>query len=116
MIAVQPSCGPPEEWDSVVRASSDWTHFHLYGWKAVMDGALGHDSLYLEARDGSELVGVLPIVRVKSRIFGHFLVSMPFLNYGGPLGTAEAVGALVRHAKGQADAEGGGPAGIAVCD
>ena len=24
------------------------------------------------------------MVRVKSRMFGHFLVSMPFLNYGGP--------------------------------
>jgi FemAB-related protein (PEP-CTERM system-associated) len=31
---------------------------------------------------------------VKSRLFGHYLVSMPFLNYGGPLGEAGAVRAL----------------------
>ena len=52
-----------------------------------------HECIYLAARDAStgELVGVLPSVRVRSLVFGHFLVSMPFLNYGGPLGSDEAV-------------------------
>ncbi|HEY7877100.1 MAG TPA: GNAT family N-acetyltransferase, partial [Gemmatimonadaceae bacterium] len=38
--------------------------------------------------------GILPLVRVRSRVFGHYLVSMPFLNYGGPLGDDDAVRAL----------------------
>jgi FemAB-related protein (PEP-CTERM system-associated) len=41
---------------------------------------------------------VLPLVRVKSVMFGHYLVSMPFLNYGGPLGGDCAITALASHA------------------
>ena len=41
---------------------------------------------------------MLPLVRVKSRLFGHYLVSLPFVNYGGPVGSEEAVRALVEHA------------------
>jgi FemAB-related protein (PEP-CTERM system-associated) len=59
-----------------------------------------HECLFLAARSTSDghVAGVLPLVRVKSRLFGHFLVSMPFVNYGGPLGGAEAVRLLVDHA------------------
>jgi FemAB-related protein (PEP-CTERM system-associated) len=64
-----------------------------------MERTFAHECLYLEARDAAgELVGVLPLVRVKSLLFGHYLVSMPFLNYGGPLGSRDAVVALVEHA------------------
>jgi len=41
---------------------------------------------------------VLPLVHAKSLLFGNYLVSMPFLNYGGPLGGEPAVRALVAHA------------------
>ena len=59
----------------------------------------GHECIYLTALDRDDaLCGVLPLVRVKSRIFGHYLVSMPFLNYGGPLGTADAICELINHA------------------
>jgi FemAB-related protein (PEP-CTERM system-associated) len=65
-----------------------------------MQRAFGHECVYLAARDErGALEGVLPLVRVRSRIFGHFLVSMPFLNYGGPLGEEGPVVALVEHAE-----------------
>ena len=35
--------------------------------------------------DAGEVVGVLPLVRIASRLFGRRLVSMPFLDYGGVL-------------------------------
>jgi FemAB-related protein (PEP-CTERM system-associated) len=64
-----------------------------------MEQVHGHECVYLGVR-GAEgrLRAVLPLVRVRSPIFGHFLVSMPFVNYGGPLGEEEAVGLLVREA------------------
>lgn len=64
-----------------------------------MERVLKHECLYLSATtaDGT-LAGVLPLVRVKSALFGHYLVSMPFVNYGGPLGSDEAVIALTQHA------------------
>jgi len=42
--------------------------------------------------------GVLPLVRVRSPLLGHYLVSMPFLNAGGPIGSPGAVAALGEHA------------------
>ena len=90
--------GNADEWDAFVRASPAWTHFHLYGWRTVIERALGHECPYLVARDTSGLRAVLPLVRVKSLLFGHYLVSLPFVNYGGPLGDPEGVGLLAAHA------------------
>jgi FemAB-related protein (PEP-CTERM system-associated) len=53
-----------------------------------MEEALGHEYSFLAARSPEgKLLGGLPLVRMKSAIFGHHLVSLPFLNYGGPLGS-----------------------------
>jgi serine/alanine adding enzyme len=91
--------GEPAAWDRFVRASAGWTHFHLWGWKAVLERTHGHECIYLAARGThGDLEGVLPLVRVRSRLFGHFLVSMPFVNYGGPLGSATATQALAAEA------------------
>src|SRR5258708_6158567 len=91
--------GTAAEWDAVVRSCADWTHFHLYGWRSIIEKVFAHECLYLAARAGDgRLVGLLPLVRVKSLLFGHYLVSMPFLNYGGPLGDAVAVRALADEA------------------
>lgn len=85
-----------QEWDAFVRGQPRWTHWHLYGWRSVLDRIFGHQCLYLEARTRTdELAAVLPLVRVRSRLFGHFLVSMPFVNYGGPLGSGVGIRALV---------------------
>jgi FemAB-related protein (PEP-CTERM system-associated) len=51
---------------------------------------------------------VLPLVRVKSLLFGDYLVSMPFVNYGGPLGSPEAVRALAHRAQEMAEGLGVG--------
>ena len=49
---------------------------------------------------------MLPLVRVKSLVFGHYLVSMPFLNYGGPLGTDPGIRAVADEACRLADSAG----------
>jgi hypothetical protein len=59
------------------------------------------------ARDEQgQIEGTLPLVRVRSVLFGHYLVSLPFLNYGGPLGTTEAVRALAAVAAERAGRDG----------
>ncbi|MEJ2240378.1 MAG: GNAT family N-acetyltransferase, partial [Gemmatimonadales bacterium] len=91
--------GESAEWDDFVRSQQGWTHFHLYDWKRVIEAVFGHECIYLVKRDATNaLIGILPLVRVKSRVFGHFLVSMPFVNYGGPLGTPDAMKDLAGHA------------------
>ncbi|MGI8510152.1 MAG: FemAB family XrtA/PEP-CTERM system-associated protein [Gemmatimonadaceae bacterium] len=105
-IEVTPFTGEAAEWDDFVRAQPGWSHCHLYGWRNVIRDSFGHASIYLGAMIDGKLAGVLPLVRVKSAVFGHFLISIPFANYGGPLGSAAAVQALVNHALALADGEG----------
>jgi FemAB-related protein (PEP-CTERM system-associated) len=91
--------GDEKEWDDFAREQAGFTHMHRFRWRSVIEKAFGHECIYLSARDDSgKLVGLLPLVRVRSVVFGHYLVSMPFLNYGGPLGSAAAVAALVDEA------------------
>jgi FemAB-related protein (PEP-CTERM system-associated) len=99
MIRVEAFTGSDEEWDSFAASQDGYTHFHRSGWRSVMERVFRHECVYLAARDaGQKLVGVLPLVRVRSVVFGHYLVSMPFLNYGGPLGTDAGISALVDEA------------------
>lgn len=105
-LTIQPVTSPAE-WDALVRRSVGWTHFHLSGWRDVITRTFGHECVYLEARDPSGgLCGVLPLVHVRSVIFGGYLVSMPFVNYGGPLGSVEAVTALAAAAVTEAKRRG----------
>jgi serine/alanine adding enzyme len=83
-------------WDEFVSRSPEGTLCHLAGWRSIMSETLGHDCVYLAARDGEGgWHGVLPIVRLRSRLFGHHLISMAFLNDGGPIGSAAARACLV---------------------
>lgn len=101
MPSIERFAGSGAEWDACVQAGSGWTHFHRWGWKAVIEQVFDHECLYLAARDvAGHVTGVLPLVHAKSLLFGDYLVSMPFLNYGGPLGSEPAVHALVEHAVG----------------
>ena len=98
MTRVERLTGVAADWDPFVRSQRNWTPFHLLAWRDVISRVFGHPTIYLAARDGPDLVGVLPLVLVKSIPFGRFLVSMPFVNYGGPLGGTEAIRALAAEA------------------
>ena len=93
------STGSEEEWDAFAITQKGYTHFHRLRWRGIIERVFGHECVYLAARDkAGTLCGILPLVRVRSVVFGHYLVSMPFVNYGGPLGTDEAIRALVNEA------------------
>ena len=91
-IRVEEFRGDAAEWDHYVRRSVNGTFCHLSGWREIITGVLGHECHYRVARDddSGECQGVLPLARIRSRLFGDYLLSMPFLNYGGPIGTPEA--------------------------
>lgn len=86
-------------WDGFACAQEGYSHFHRLRWRNVIEKVFGHECVYLAAHDDrGELQAVLPLVRVRSVVFGHFLVSMPFVNYGGPIGTEAGIAALVDEA------------------
>lgn len=82
-------------WDQFVAACGEATFFHRAGWKTVIERAFGHRTCFLMAESDGRIEGVLPLAEVKSFLFGHSLVSLPFCVYGGvAASTARARSAL----------------------
>ena len=79
-------------WDAFVASHPDSTNYHQYDWRKVMEKSFGHKTYYLVAKNsGNNICGILPLVHMKSWLFGSFLVSLPFFNYGGFLCDGENV-------------------------
>ncbi|MGF1580091.1 MAG: FemAB family XrtA/PEP-CTERM system-associated protein [Gemmataceae bacterium] len=62
------------------------------GYLDAVAGGLNHRPYYLVAVRDGQTVGVLALAYVSSFLFGRFLVSLPYLNYGGVLADDEAIG------------------------
>ena len=91
--------GAAGAWDAFVQATPDATFFHLAPWRKVIEQAFGHRTFYAYAEQDGAIVGVLPLARMKTRLFGDALISTPFCVYGGPVAvTPEATAALEAHA------------------
>lgn len=71
--------------DAYVAAHPHALSYHRREWLDVIRNAFGHETKYLVAETPHGIAGVLPLVFFRSRVFGRFSVSLPFLNYGGVL-------------------------------
>ena len=78
-------------WNAFVHASPQASFYHRAEWRGINERCFGHQSAYLGALDEGRLVGVFPMVRLKSLLFGNIACSMPFVNYGGPCGDSEGI-------------------------
>jgi FemAB-related protein (PEP-CTERM system-associated) len=70
-------------WDAFVFACPEATFFHRAAWQRLIADVQGHATHYLYAERAGAIVGVLPLAQVKSLLFGHALVSLPFAVYAG---------------------------------
>src|SRR5437870_5086241 len=59
-------------------------------WPLVLKRGLGHVPYCLEAVGRGQTQGFLALAYVRSFLFGRFLVSLPYLNYGGVVADDEA--------------------------
>jgi len=76
--------GDEEGWNRFVAESPNANAYHVLGWKRVIEDSFGHKTHYLLSEDDRKNInGVLPLVELKSLLFGHFLASLPFFNYAG---------------------------------
>lgn len=87
-------------WDSFVLACPGATFFHRAGWQRLMEDIFHHPTRFLYAERAGEIVAVLPLAHVNSRLFGNALTSLPFAVYGGVAAVdAEAAAALETEAQ-----------------
>jgi serine/alanine adding enzyme len=77
-------------WDTFVLVHESANLYHLSGWRNVIRSTYGHSPHYLMASRNDTISGILPLIHLKSLLFGNSLVSMPFFDMGGIL--AEDIG------------------------
>jgi FemAB-related protein (PEP-CTERM system-associated) len=73
----------PSAWTPYLESKGHAGFYQRAEWLRVLQTGLRHETVCLQARQGSELSGVLPLAFVKSKLFGKFLVSLPYLNSSG---------------------------------
>ncbi len=72
-----------EAWDAFIQARPDATVFHRRAWSDAVADAYGHRPRHLAAWSEQRLVGLLPLMEVRSLLVGRVLVSVPYATYGG---------------------------------
>lgn len=88
-----------ERWDLYVDHHDEGSFFHQFDWRRVFEDGLGHRTFYLLAEDNDHVVGVLPLVYMRSLLFGKTLSSLPFATFAGTLAdNADAATALEKAA------------------
>jgi FemAB-related protein (PEP-CTERM system-associated) len=75
-----------DRWDDFVRSCPSATFFHLSAWQGLIEDVFRHRTWYLYAERNGDIVAVLPLAEIKSRLFGHSLSSLPFCAYAGLAG------------------------------
>lgn len=95
----------PGAWDVYVARHELATAYHRAEPVSIGARAFRLRTTYVTAYDGESIVGVLPLVEQSSRLFGRYLVSLPFVTYGGILAdNAEVASALAARAAVEAQA------------
>lgn len=72
-------------WEAYARAKDSSLGYFSLAWGEIFSRVFGHPFYPLAALRAGKISGILPLTLVASRLFGRFLVSMPFVNYGGVL-------------------------------
>jgi FemAB-related protein (PEP-CTERM system-associated) len=80
------------KWDQYVAHKDNASIYHFWEFKRIVQSSFGHKAVYLAAFDSEEKIsGVLPAIEMNSRLFGHFIVSLPFFTYGAALADNEHI-------------------------
>jgi serine/alanine adding enzyme len=70
-------------WESFAFRNAPMPLSYHPGWLVALARGLRQVPYCLEARVGTTTVGLLPLMFVRSVLFGRFLIGLPYLNYGG---------------------------------
>ncbi len=90
IVALDAASAPA--WDRFVAARPEATFMHRAAWPQLIARVFGHrDRSILATQDGA-VVGILPLVEMRTTLFGHALCSLPFCVYGGPVAASAEAG------------------------
>lgn len=90
-----------KSWNHYIFEHPQATFYHDFRWKNVMESCFHHRTYYLICKNiHDEVSGILPLIHLKSFLFGSIICSMPFLNFGGICSSNDdATNALIAECK-----------------
>jgi serine/alanine adding enzyme len=80
---------PNIEYDAFVEQRCDAKMCHLSRWKGIIEKNTSIRAFYLAAYSAGQVYGVFPLSYINSRLFGRYMVSQAFSNYGGVLADSD---------------------------
>lgn len=92
-------------WDAYAAEHAQGSLYHQSAWSRLIADLYGQQQYHWRAYHGDQLVGILPLTRLRSRLFGDYLVSLPFVNYGGALADSPDIETQLMQAAGESAAE-----------
>lgn len=95
----------PGAWNDYVENHPAACLHHRSEWLDLFQNSYRHQCFYFAAYDSNNnIVGILPLVRLKSHLFGDLLVSMPYFQRGGAIADHPLIEQkLMQHANQQAN-------------
>lgn len=75
--------GGEAAWEDFVANCPETTFFHRAGWRRVIQNSFGQRAYFLYAESNGQIQGILPLIHVKSLLFGSGLISTAFTVGGG---------------------------------
>ncbi|GAB6098072.1 FemAB family PEP-CTERM system-associated protein [Desulfatiferula olefinivorans] len=81
-------------WDLYVKRNKSALHYHLSGWKSVIEDVYNHKAYYIAAIEkdayqnenllnDNNIVGILPMIFINHSLFGKKLTSIPYFDIAG---------------------------------
>ncbi|AZZ93001.1 FemAB family PEP-CTERM system-associated protein [Hahella sp. KA22] len=96
VVDIDAEQGLRTSWDEYVDRHPQASPYHKLWVKSFVESVYGHPCRFICALDESDrVVGVLPLTQLNSRLFGNFIVSVPYFNYGGILADSKQVAQML---------------------
>jgi len=72
-------------WNQFVTRNPHSNVYHLWEWGDVLSKTYKHERHYVVVKQGEDILGMFPYFFVNSLIFSKRLISLPFVEYTGPI-------------------------------
>ncbi|WP_431685884.1 FemAB family XrtA/PEP-CTERM system-associated protein [Hahella sp. NBU794] len=96
VVEVDAEPGLRASWEEYVDQHLQASPYHKLWVKSFVESVYGHPCRFICALDESNrVVGILPLTQLNSRLFGNFIVSAPYFNYGGILADSKQVAQML---------------------
>ncbi len=80
-----------DKWNQYLIKTQGGILGHQWQWRSILTNSFNIQPYYIIAEKENNVVGLLPTVFMSSFIFGKFLISLPWLDYGGPIADNDTI-------------------------